>query len=426
MSKPSNDYFYIFNEIVSIVRNDYAGHVEKRGWDQPDYFRSQLQYLSDSGKLDSESFFELVNTYLLDVQDKHLLLLKTGEKRPPRTPGFTVRRYQNQLIVTNVSQEKRLEPGMKITALDGSDILTVAQDKQKMLRAEQAERENWMNVLSESRVCTVEHFDKSFELTLNTYAAQTPKSEYVFKMISSDIAYLRFTDCLDVQRISNLIRENQKVLDQSRGLIVDIRLNRGGNDAAFADLLPYVFPLDTSLNIDGALHYVTERNWRNRNKQIQKLLDSAHHPEERAVLELYLKEVRAIIDRGFQEISLGTTQEVSIQGRELPRHVVLLIDSFCASSGEQFALMAADSPKVQLMGRPTAGALDFANVTYEEFEEINMALMYPTSKSVRILRGKGIDNLGVQPHVYTPWTPQHLEKDIDLDTAIHWLRQKNS
>ncbi|WP_257347074.1 hypothetical protein [Pseudalkalibacillus decolorationis] len=39
--------------------------------------------------------------------------------------------------------------------------------------------------------------------------------------------------------------------------------------------------------------------------------------------------------------------------------------------------------------------------------------------------GKGMDNIGVQPDIYIPWTPQHLEgKDIDLEKAISLLYEQ--
>ena len=45
-------------------------------------------------------------------------------------------------------------------------------------------------------------------------------------------------------------------------------------------------------------------------------------------------------------------------------------------------------------------------------------LVYPTSRAKRIDAGKGILHKGVPVDVYIPWTPEHLEKDVDLEYIL--------
>jgi C-terminal processing protease CtpA/Prc len=99
-----------------------------------------------------------------------------------------------------------------------------------------------------------------------------------------------------------------------------------------------------------------------------------------------------------------------------PRKVVVLMDHGCASSAEQFLLMARQSSKVTLMGQASAGVLDYANVRTSATPPCkDIALYYATSRSRRIDKGWGIDNIGIQPKV-------QLTKDSDwIQEALKFL-----
>ena len=79
-----------------------------------------------------------------------------------------------------------------------------------------------------------------------------------------------------------------------------------------------------------------------------------------------------------------------------PQKVAILIDEGCASSAEQFLLEARQSTKVTLYGVHSRGVLDYANVCEKKFE--GYSLLYPTSRSRRIVKGEDIENKGIQPH----------------------------
>ncbi|MEK4130348.1 hypothetical protein NYE67_11740 [Solibacillus sp. FSL W8-0474] len=65
-------YTEIFKELLTITHHDYAGYLDKKGWDRPDHYLRTIELLERDDKLEDESFSQLVNEYLLDFNDKHM------------------------------------------------------------------------------------------------------------------------------------------------------------------------------------------------------------------------------------------------------------------------------------------------------------------------------------------------------------------
>lgn len=50
-------------------------------------------------------------------------------------------------------------------------------------------------------------------------------------------------------------------------------------------------------------------------------------------------------------------------------------------------------------------------------------LWYPTSRLSRIDYGLGMTGKGIEPHIQIPWTPNHIETDVDMQTALNLLEK---
>lgn len=59
----------IFNEIVHVMNNDYAGRKDKKGCDQP---KKYLRKIEADEHLSKEAFKQIVEDYLLDFNDSHI------------------------------------------------------------------------------------------------------------------------------------------------------------------------------------------------------------------------------------------------------------------------------------------------------------------------------------------------------------------
>ncbi|HDR5712239.1 TPA: peptidase, partial [Bacillus anthracis] len=112
-----------------------------------------------------------------------------------------------------------------------------------------------------------------------------------------------------------------------------------------------------------------------------------------------------------------------IHGRKSPSRVVILTDVTCGSSGDSFVEVAKKSLKVKVIGRPTAGLNDYSNLAVMEWAD-TFALYYPTSRLSIIDKGEGMSGIGIQPHIHIPWTPEHIQEDVDLNLALQLLQNE--
>ncbi|MFP3471091.1 S41 family peptidase, partial [Micrococcus sp. SIMBA_144] len=101
-------------------------------------------------------------------------------------------------------------------------------------------------------------------LALRSYEPIPYKAEYSIQELQKDILYMKITDFMNHDAIGELLRHNENKLSTYPFLIIDVRLNRGGSDLAYFDLLPYLFEggkVDLrNFSNDTALTLCTERN----------------------------------------------------------------------------------------------------------------------------------------------------------------------
>ena len=110
---------------------------------------------------------------------------------------------------------------------------------------------------------------------------------------------------------------------------------------------------------------------------------------------------------------------IDICGRTLPETVWIITNERCASSGEAFVKNMSYSPKVWIVGRPTLGILDYSNCSVAVWDQFQM--VYPTSRDGSIDSGEGMGHKGVPVDHYIPWTPVHLEKDVDMEYVLEQI-----
>lgn len=95
-----------------------------------------------------------------------------------------------------------------------------------------------------------------------------------------------------------------------------------------------------------------------------------------------------------------------------PEDVVILIDTWCENEAEQFVRIAKEQGRAKLIGRPTMGDIDYLNpvkVRYENYE-----FTYPISKTDSAKNGNGVNDKGIEPNQYIPFTKFEFEEDTFL------------
>lgn len=405
-------YIDSFNEIVSIMHKDYSGCEVKKGWDDPQRYRDKLVQLKTNGDLDDQKYYEIVQDYLMAFEDQHIKFKHTKEASTNKSIGFRVEYYVNCLYVISVESEDRLSPGMKIVAIDGTPICE-----------EHSIRRNWESRLERAVTITIEKQNETYsDMNVRLYDQPQVSSNYTYNSIDGNIGILTINNFMDKEQMESLLKTHEDSIATIQSLIIDIRENRGGMDAVYEPLLKYIFPQETTIRLDSTYHLITERNYKNRMKLFEEL--QKQYGEDEGIT-LFIENMEKYKGKGFVPFDFDVNER-TIHGMKNPENIILLIDRFCGSSGDQFALTAAQSPKVSLLGRPTKGTLDYSNLAKQSFESIGFELWYPTSISSRVEKGEGIDNVGVQPDHYITWTPQHLSEDVDLNSALEFVRQFQS
>lgn len=210
------------------------------------------------------------------------------------------------------------------------------------------------------------------------------------------------------KQIETVIKENEILLKSKPYLILDLRYNGGGSDNAYNPLLPFIYTnpvqgigvdvFSTPANIIAWQKMMTEN-------------DNYFSADDKKELYDLIKRMQ---DNPFKLISSaddGTDTLPSVY--KYPKKIAIIINEGCGSTTEQFLLEAKQSKKVILVGKTTAGVLDYSNVRQVDFSCMDYILGYSTTRSRRI-PDNAIDNIGIKPNVSMTFDKEWLKKVVNL------------
>lgn len=414
-------YIDIFDEIVDIMRNDYAGCIDKKGWDTPNKYRERIYKLEQQGQLNDYQFVNIVYDYLLDFQDPHLFFISTEDNSEANKDiGFKVRRFKNDLYVVDVSSEDRIRKGDKIVSLDGSSMTELDSLYKRELMGKPPERQKWEKIMEKHNLIRIENIDNEYvDINLRLYEKKKYTPIHKVDILNEETMLITLSDFISPEPIVELLKDNEQRLTNLKNLIIDVRNNHGGSDSSFSQLLPYIFPTGTtSINLK---NYKMDFNVTERTAELQKTL--LHELQEKTEDESFKETLRSMSQffennsgKGFVPIDSDDTFD--IQGLEHPKKVVILSDIYCGSAGDIFVDFASSSDKVTIIGRETAGLNDYSNLLQKDWND-KFSLYYPTSRMQYL--DKEIKDNGVKPDIFLEWNPDHILKDIDMETALKFL-----
>lgn len=413
----SNIFSHIADSICDILQNDYAGYKENVSMSALEQYQVHVLSLGETDS-DKQIFIQLTKSLLRGMFDKHLQFFSQGRTK---AIGFDVRRYLDTLYVSNItsSSVEGLSVGDMITAVNGIPINECTKYVWNSSKTASYDGEEWQLYLHNSETCTAHDNEGNIrEYQITKHEIHYTQSEYVSREIDKNIFYLRFDDFNDTVQAEHVYKHYNSIAEKYPYLIVDVRNNAGGFDTAWVHFVELLFPESYTINVDNHKHLITAQNIKNRVAILEKAL--LNNPND-AMLEKFLTQTEQMSITNDWAYLYPVSNPYAVNGTSIPRKVVILIDKYCGSSGESFVMIARQSPKVKLIGRNTAGCLDYSNVTYEHFADIGYTLQYATSKSDSVERGCGIDGKGIAPDILLPWNPDMLERDIDLETAVSYI-----
>jgi len=413
----------IFEEIIHIMNNDYAGWKDKKGCDNPTHYLEKVRQLRREGQLSIDTFKGIVEDYLLDFNDAHIYFSAVNsQSEKPKVRGFRVRRFEDWLYVTHVDSESRLQPGMRIVSLGGYSISELRDRHHRLLNENHAERENWTSILSlyeDGEIENSEGVQCRFPLAFYDKKLYTPT--YSVQQLTEDTLLITMTDFADPDAIAKMITENQVLLESTDKWIIDVRVNYGGSDSSYYPLLPYLMPeegADLADKEEKMLFNCTVASANRILEELEEQLEITEDEQAQGFLKVFQREWTKNKGEGFVEFNFSEIMsDTFIKGNTYPKSIVVLTDFMCGSSGDSFVEVCKKSSKITVIGRATMGLNDYANLATQKWDE-GFELMYPTSRLSRIDEGRGMTGIGIEPHIYIPWTPEHLERDVDIDRAL--------
>lgn len=404
----------IFKDIQKIMNEDYAGYIDIRDLNHPERY-------TVANDMSEEEFLDTIKEYLLDFNDGHLWF--GSKKKIPTYVGFSVRRYEDALYVIDVSKESSLIVGDVITLIDGVSIKELGEIHQKRLKDTIPERQNWNAILNKSTIVQVTREDQPFVLDLSNFNKEPIIAEYSFKQMDSNTAYIKLTDFAQESPIREIIKNNKETLENSENLIIDVRVNWGGNDSFYFPLLDYIFdqPVhfkDLFAEDQNVFTNHTERNYQLWIPELKDYLTQELDDYTRAMLEEEITIFEKNRGRGLIETS--DDDDYLINGHSMPENVYVLSDVYCGSSGDTFVENVKKSPKVTVVGRSTMGIIDYINVVTVDYGEYEF--VYSIAKMNQKYATNGI---GISPDIYIPWTPDHLKEDKDLTYVLELIKSNS-
>lgn len=422
-------YMEIFNEIVDIVHHDYAGYDEKQGWDEPAHYFGEIERLISGQQITPQIFTDLVSEYLMAFQDRHMSFnLKGSDNVKPSTRGFRTRRYEDALYVVETCEEERFPIGSKIISINQQEIKTIITSDRSFLRETSAEREDWTHLLNKSTSIEIED-DNGERLTFDSkdYEPIFKKLAPSLEEVDEETVRITLPSFVNVDETMDFVKNHEAKLKACTNLIIDVRNNHGGNGKSFSNLLPYIFPPDEPPSTGGELR---EFNYTDRNSELfiqlcQQLRKDITDEETLKFFDSIEEECEKYRGQGFVTMDFSDELEaeaLEFEGTDSPKNVIVMTDVYCASAAEYFVEICMESSKTTVIGRATMGVNGYSDLVIKEWDGI-YALYYPMSRRTHKTSNDPLHGKGIQPDHYIPWTPKHIDEDLDLLYAMSMLRE---
>ena len=355
---------------------------------------------------------QAVSQYLSNLRDRNLkFTMDPDENYQPFSRGFYVRRCNEGL-----TSETRLQVGDKVLTINGQTPERIVSTlPNPLLASDIPEREQWTGYLKLANHMIVEHADGTQEdIVFQKYPLDLPKEPQFEKRENTVILkFSKFESCEDTEKF---LQAHQKDIEQCKRLIIDLRKNIGGSEEGYLPLLGYIVKNDGFLkNI-----YGDRTIWTNYSEtNCQRLIDNLqpYLESEDAAVKEYVQSAITYYEqmksagwiKGEQELFADAETRITKVGHE---DVVILIDTWCENEAEQFVRIAKEQGRAKLIGRPTMGDIDYLNpvkVRYENYE-----FTYPISKTDSAKNGNGVNDKGIEPDQYIPFTRYEFEEDTFL------------
>lgn len=202
--------------------------------------------------------------------------------------------------------------------------------------------------------------------------------------------------------LAALLAANRNKLDSARVLVIDLRGNEGGSSLTTSALHPYLVGAETlapeqdfgarvMLSSEDQINY-SRRAFGSDTSAFVRRLVAAMAESPGQLVPLY-DPAEPVPATEYPEPRFG------------PRQVLVLTDGGTVSAAEVMVRLAIRSERAVVIGEPTAGALDYQNVSIVRIhpDEDRWFLGYPTIAAHPRLPEGGMRGRGIAPEIELRW-----------------------
>ena len=250
--------------------------------------------------------------------------------------------------------------------------------------------------------------------------APAPRIEKLSKQ--SILLSIKSFDSSQLKNMVNLLHHSHSTLATHPFWIIDVRGNDGGSDSTYEPLLNWLLAdqiVDTGVTV-----LATPGNIE-ANQLICKRFGSQESDCQKWTAPIIAR-MQAVPSGSYvsPDDSPATQYDrVAKLEKKRPTRVAILMDDGCISSCEEFLLAVRQSFTVKLIGRRSAGMLDYSNLRPHLLPSGQRDLWYATSRSLR-LPDLPVDVAGVAPDIYLPKTAtKNATKEVLF--VRNWLETGN-
>lgn len=429
----------LFDAVVKTVHYNYAGYEHKKQYFTPAEYHTYVFSHYRYRTLTVEMLVRSLHQFVGDMHDRHLTFhCDDWIDYRNLAARYRVRAAEDVLYVTQADPDTGLVPGDKILKIQGMTPEKVRRlTRHNCFFSQQPERELWGGYLRMAESLTVEHADGSQEtlkIKLSPLSERTVSEAELYPVIfdmytdpdrSSKTAYIRM-ERMDTQAVSDLYARHASDIENADKLILDLRRCVGGDEGAGWFLFPLLLTCEKRLSDliadEGSYVLCTRNNCDIRLSLLRSLMERTKdtlQEEEAAILAEQISFFKDNYAKGLVFAKPAPIEdELLIPAAKAPAKVVILLDTFCENEGEQFVAMCRRcGAKVQIIGRPSMGTLDYYDPVHLEVHE-HMVLSYPIRMTKAAYEGRGISEKGIEPDLYIPWTPDEIFRDLLLEKAL--------
>ena len=424
-----------FHTLAFIMEHDYAGCAAvsprmaapfQANLDRVD-FEQRVPLMS---RLYEDHFVRSAVEYLGAVGDG-AAILEIGETAlypEAMNCGFTARRFEGELVVTQVWADGRLEAGDRIAVINGYDIPAFAKQAKHVLFDQGGCRahEAWDVALAFSR-----HFDvrrkngQTERMKTQHFRAAAPCLHSSVADLGNGTLVIRPGSAAGGP-LSALLRDRCATVE-SCGAVIDLRESTAMSEEDALALLPLVVGEPTNLEElpgFGPFYLWCSPNNCRMTADIlaasAKAMESQGFGTEAEEAQVQADEIRNMSGEGFQLVDLTGGMRTPVEPFHPQVPVVLLADTATAGLAESLVRIAKLSGRSTVVGRSTRGTLDYTFPLTVSLDA-SYNVVYPAALSLEAHGGERINGVGITPDLPVEWSPNHLAGDPDLDRALALL-----